>query len=100
LDGFLEVFGDLCKVICVLFLDCPIEKCFERISIRSQSSGRIDDNTNSLKKRFTTFEFETLPNVKNLEKITKIVRVDSWKDSMSVFNDICEKLDGVFESYI
>lgn len=99
LDGFLEVFGDLCKVICVLFLDCPVEKCSDRISIRSQSSGRIDDNSNSLKKRFCTFEAETLPNIKYLEEITKIVRVESGKDSIAVFNDICEKLDGLLDSF-
>ena len=100
LNGFLDVFANTCKVICVLYLECPADKCSQRISIRSQSSGRIDDNVNSLKKRFSTFDIETLPNIQNLEEITKIVRVTADQDCLEVFKNICEKFDGLLEDYL
>lgn len=96
----MQVFGESCKVICVLYLDCPFDKCTERIGIRSQSSGRIDDNEQSLRKRFSVFEGETLPNIKHLEYITRIVKVLACKDSSEVFNDIREGLDEVIDSYL
>jgi len=96
----LEVFNNTCKVICVLYLECPVDKCSQRISIRSQSSGRIDDNDNSLKKRFSTYEAETLPNLKNLEEISKVVRVMSDQSCTEVFKNICERLDALFEEYL
>jgi UMP-CMP kinase len=79
-----------------LFLDCPQQVCSDRILFRSQSSGRIDDNVNSLKKRFDTFENETIPNVaENLSKITKVVSVKSDKSPAEVFEDICLEFDKI-----
>ena len=47
----------------------------KRITKRSESSGRTDDNMESLKKRFKTFEEETLPIIDYFEKKGKVIRV-------------------------
>ena len=47
----------------------------KRIEERSKSSGRTDDNMESLKKRFRIFESETLPVIEYYEKKNKVIRV-------------------------
>jgi UMP-CMP kinase len=88
------VFGDNADIRAVLYLDCPEEVCSKRILLRSESSGRIDDNVNSLKKRFNTFEIETVPNLdENLAKLTKIIKIKSDKNAHEVFEEICVEFD-------
>jgi adenylate kinase family enzyme len=92
----LEVFGESCKILAVLFLNCPEEVCELRIKKRGESSGRIDDNDVSLKKRFTTFWNETVPNLENLAQVTKVIKVNSDNPPDEVFQNICFELDKIF----
>jgi UMP-CMP kinase len=88
------VFGDSADICAILYLECPEEICFKRILVRSESSGRIDDNVSSLKKRFDTFQCETVPNVdENLAKVTKIIKIKSDKGAQEVFEEICVEID-------
>ena len=45
----------------VLFFDCPLETMTERLLERGKSSGRADDNADTIRKRFDTFTNESLP---------------------------------------
>jgi len=47
----------------------------KRIEGRAKTSGRTDDNMESLKKRFRIFESETLPVIEYYEKKNKVIRV-------------------------
>ncbi len=96
LDGWLELFGDTCHILTVLFLECPREVCSSRIKLRGESSGRIDDNEESLNKRFRVFENETIPNIENLSKITEILRIKADKFQDEVFECICKEFDRIF----
>lgn len=60
----------------VLFFDCPEGVMEKRLLKRGESSGRSDDNLESIKKRFKTFLEQTLPVVGYYEKKSKVVRVD------------------------
>ncbi len=91
--GWLDEFKEECVVLAVLFLGCPEETCFNRIGFRRQSSGRIDDNVESLKKRFAVFRAETLPNIEILRGITKVIEVDADKNIPDVFDDVCKEFD-------
>ncbi len=93
LDGWVQEFGETCKILAVLFLDCPEETCCKRINIRSQTSGRVDDNLDSLKKRFQVFQNETIPNLKNLSEITNVISIFSDREKSEIFVDICESFD-------
>ena len=48
------------KTVClprlVLFFDCPLETMEERLLSRGKTSGRSDDNAETIKKRFKTFQ--------------------------------------------
>jgi adenylate kinase family enzyme len=45
----------------VLFFDCPLETMTERLLERSKTSGRDDDNMDTIRKRFDTFTSQSLP---------------------------------------
>ena len=96
LDGWLKFFGDSAQITAVLFLECTQEECTERITKRSQKSGRIDDNQDSLKKRFDVFYNETMGNYSNLENITKVIKVNADSDKETVFQRITVELDKLF----
>lgn len=53
----------------VLFLHCPKDELRKRLLERGETSGRSDDNLESVLKRFDTFEKESLPVVKLLESM-------------------------------
>ena len=94
LDGWLEVFGEECIILAVIHLDCSDETCSKRIKLRALNSGRIDDNEDSLKKRFKVFEDETLPNIERLSDITKVLKIDSDKnDKDEIFKNLCSEID-------
>jgi len=88
LDGWVRQMSDKVEVCFVLFLDCPEEVCVGRILERSKTSGRSDDNVESLKKRFQTYINETLPVVDTYTKMDKVVRVDATKTPADVFENL------------
>ena len=45
----------------VLFFDCPLETMTERLLERGKTSGRADDNMDTIRKRFETFTEKSLP---------------------------------------
>merc|ERR1739848_985512 len=59
------------------FLNCPLKVCEERIMERSKTSGRSDDNLESLRKRFATYEEQTKPVIEQFRSQSKLHEVDS-----------------------
>lgn len=51
LDGWNRVMGNYAKVQFVLFFDCPEDVMEARLLERGKTSGRTDDNIESIKKR-------------------------------------------------
>ncbi len=45
----------------VLFFDCPEEEMEKRLLERGKTSGRADDNADTIRKRFKTFVEQSLP---------------------------------------
>ena len=67
LHGWCRVMHDTTALMGVLVYTCPLTVLEERILHRAeQGSGRSDDNLASLRKRFDTFEQDTLPIVESL----------------------------------
>eukprot|EP00308_Calcidiscus_leptoporus_P021934 CAMPEP_0119355464 /NCGR_PEP_ID=MMETSP1334-20130426/4296_1 /TAXON_ID=127549 /ORGANISM="Calcidiscus leptoporus, Strain RCC1130" /LENGTH=352 /DNA_ID=CAMNT_0007369297 /DNA_START=1 /DNA_END=1059 /DNA_ORIENTATION=+ len=61
LSGWHKVAGSGLHVAGVLVYDCPEEVMEERLLARGVTSGRSDDNLESIRKRFRTFDLETKP---------------------------------------
>lgn len=75
----------------VLFLDCPEDVMEERLLKRGETSGRTDDNIESIRKRFRTFVETSMPVVEYFEAKGKVRRIDATQPADAVF-DIVNKL--------
>ncbi|XP_070829563.1 UMP-CMP kinase [Chaetodon trifascialis] len=77
----------------VLFFDCSNEVCIKRCLERGKSSGRTDDNRESLEKRIKTYLQSTRPVVEQYEKHGKVRTVDASRPVDEVFADVKAILD-------
>ena len=58
-----------------MFFECSEEVMEERLIRRGQTSGRADDNAETIKKRFRTFVDKTMPLLDSYEEKKKVKRV-------------------------
>ncbi|KAH0445939.1 hypothetical protein IEQ34_025227 [Dendrobium chrysotoxum] len=65
----------VCKSRFVLFLQCSEEEMLTRLLERGKTSGRADDNVESIKKRFRTFVDTSMPVVDYYRKQDRVVEV-------------------------
>lgn len=90
LKFFFEVMGKDVKVLCTLFLTCPEDVCIDRIQKRG--GGRVDDNVETVKKRFESLKKETVPTVEKLKGYGPVYEIKADQTIDEVFKDIDEKL--------
>ena len=93
-DGWQRAMGDLVEVPFILFMDADEDTMINRILERSKTSGRNDDNIESLKKRFNTFKNETLPIVEKYEAEGKTKRINALRSVDEVFEDVKKAFEG------
>ena len=65
----------------------------KRLLHRGQSSGRVDDNEETIKQRLQTFHQVTRPVIDYYGKQNKLKKVDSERNPDLVFNDVEKILD-------
>ncbi|KAK5663621.1 hypothetical protein OQA88_4052 [Cercophora sp. LCS_1] len=99
IDGFPRKMDQAFKfeeVVCpaqlVLFYDCPEEEMERRLMERGKTSGRADDNAESIRKRFRTFVETSMPVVDHYEKEGRVVKVDATPKPEKVFEVTKERL--------
>ncbi|QDS96791.1 nucleoside monophosphate kinase [Adhaeretor mobilis] len=85
LEGWYEIFGRETELPKMLYLTCPKEVLEKRILARSKYSGRSDDNVESMKLRFDTFQAETLPTVELFRSKNKCAEIDASKARQTVY---------------
>lgn len=88
MDQALKFDESVCPSKFTLFLDCPEETMMERLLNRGKTSGRADDNAESIKKRFKTFVETSMPVVEYFEGKGKVVRVSASKPAERVYEDV------------
>lgn len=76
----------------MLFLEASEREMEARLLKRGTSSGRSDDNLQTITKRFRTFAEETRPVVARLEEQGGLRRVDAAGGEDEVFARVCEAL--------
>lgn len=77
MSGWQVTVGDSLTLAGVLCYEVSEDVLEERLLKRGETSGRSDDNIESIKKRFNTFKMETLPVVEYF-----------------IHQGLCTKLDG------
>lgn len=90
----------VCPAKVVLFFDCPEDVMESRLMERGKTSGRSDDNAESIRKRFRTFVETSMPVVDYFEKEGKVIKVDATPTPENVFGTtkklLTEKLGSDF----
>ena len=66
-----------------------------RLLNRGKTSGRTDDNEESIKKRFKTFVETSMPVVEYFEGLGKVIRVLAVKGPEEVYEEVKRELAGV-----
>lgn len=74
-----------------LFFDCPEETMRERLLNRGKTSGRADDNEESIKKRFRTFVETSMPVVDHFRSEGRVVKVDATASPEKVYESTQEQ---------
>lgn len=82
----------VCPSKFTLFFDCPEEVMQERLLNRGKTSGRADDNAESIKKRFKTFVETSMPVVDYFEKEGKLVKVSATGSPEGVYALVKERM--------
>ncbi|KAM4721161.1 UMP-CMP kinase [Rhinophrynus dorsalis] len=93
LQGWERTMDGKADVSFVLFFDCDNETCIRRCLERGKSSGRSDDNRESLEKRIQTYLQSTRPIIDLYEKTGKVRKVDASKTVDEVFVKVQEIFD-------
>ncbi|KAI8915632.1 hypothetical protein EDD86DRAFT_196494 [Gorgonomyces haynaldii] len=87
MDQALKFEEAVCESKFTLFFDCPEEEMLKRLLKRGETSGRVDDNIESIKKRFQTFRETSYPVIEYYEKLGKVHTVSCVKPIDEVYEE-------------
>lgn len=79
---------EVCPCKFTLFFDCPEAVLEKRLLKRGETSGRSDDNIESIKKRFRTFIEASMPVIDMFEQEGKVVKVYSGSGVDEVYREV------------
>jgi len=97
LQGWNKAMGEKVNLQCVLFFHCTQEICTARcLSRGAAGSGRTDDNEESLKKRFVTYEQATMPIIKLFEEQNLVKTLDASMTPQEVYAEV----ESIIKSFI
>ncbi|KAG9018708.1 hypothetical protein FRB90_010322 [Tulasnella sp. 427] len=96
MDQAVEFDKSVCPSAFVLFFKCSEEVMLQRLLERGKTSGREDDNVESIKKRFRTFEETSMPVVDMYREHGKVVEVNAEKSITDVYVDVKKAMDAKF----
>jgi UMP-CMP kinase len=95
-DKWQAQMGNKVNFAFVLFFDCPEEVMQDRLLKRGESSGRNDDNIETIKKRFATYQAQTMPVIEYYASKDKVVKINANRSPEQVWTDVKK----VFETKI
>ncbi|KHJ81055.1 adenylate kinase isoenzyme 5 family protein [Oesophagostomum dentatum] len=79
----------------VIFFDVSDDILTERVLKRAKTSGRVDDNAESMKRRLKTFSTATAPVVDYYEKKKKLVKIKAHGTIEEIFAEVVKHLDPI-----
>jgi len=93
-----SIMSDIADVQFLLFLDCPNEVMVERLLERGKTSGRNDDNIDSIKKRLVTYDQSTRPIIEHFRGLGKMREVNSHRPIDDVYAEVSIHFANVLQS--
>eukprot|EP00435_Cladocopium_sp_Y103_P013950 s2680_g3.t1 len=99
LRGWEDVIGNTVRVKFVLFFDLSEETMQARLVERGKTSGRADDNLESIKKRFITFQQESMPVVEqfHLKGLVRRINAEQSPEKAAIGHWSGEMLRGLWD---
>jgi len=95
MDQALEFDKTVCLSSVVIYFSTTEDVMLMRLLERAKTSGREDDNVESIKKRFRTYKTDTMPVIEHYSALGKVAEVDSsgsveevHKLASAVINDV------------
>jgi len=88
MDQALKFEEAVCPSKFTLFFDCPESVMQERLLDRGKTSGRADDNEESIKKRFKTFVETSMPVVDYFDRQGRVVKVSAVPPPDAVYEGV------------
>lgn len=79
----------VCLSSLVLFFSTTEEVMLSRLLERGKTSGREDDNVESIKKRFRTYKIDTMPVIEHYSAQEKVAEIDSSGSVEAVYESTC-----------
>lgn len=92
MDQAVKFEESVCESKFTLFFDADEKIMTERLTERGKTSGRADDNPESIKKRFKTFKETSYPVIEYYENKGKVVKVDAAKGKDEVYGEVKQEL--------
>eukprot|EP00879_Flechtneria_rotunda_P017197 GHRR01018013.1.p1 GENE.GHRR01018013.1~~GHRR01018013.1.p1 ORF type:complete len:147 (+),score=56.23 GHRR01018013.1:558-998(+) len=77
----------------VLAFDCPEEVMEQRLLKRGETSGRTDDNAETIRKRFNTFVEQSLPVITHYDQLGKCHRISAVPLPDQVFEEVQKAIE-------
>jgi len=96
MDQALEFDKTVCPASLVLFFDTTEEVMLARLLHRAETSGREDDNVESIKKRFRTYKNDTMPVIEHYETLNKVAKIDSSGSVDAVYKAASKEVGALF----
>ncbi|KAA0186814.1 Adenylate kinase isoenzyme 1 [Fasciolopsis buskii] len=83
---------EVCPCLCVIAFEVSQEIMEKRLLKRGETSGRVDDNVETIKKRFHTFNESTKPVLDYYKKQNKLISIDASGTKEEIFKVVEAKL--------
>ena len=80
----------------VLYLECSEETMLNRLLKRAETSGRVDDNEETIRKRFTTFQNQSVPVVDHYDAMGLVSKIDGNTSPEEAYAEVKSAMDKVF----
>ncbi|KAL5511484.1 URA6 [Sanghuangporus vaninii] len=99
MDQAIKFEEEVCVASLVLFFTTTEEIMLHRLLERGKTSGREDDNVESIRKRFNTYKEQTMPVVKYYAELSKVAEIDSSRSIDEVYRDAAQWMRKILNKY-
>mmetsp|Transcript_47718 Transcript_47718/g.139072 ORF Transcript_47718/g.139072 Transcript_47718/m.139072 type:complete len:1627 (-) Transcript_47718:186-5066(-) len=87
-EGWKRVVGSRARVLFAITLECGEDVMEARLLERGKTSGRVDDNIESIRKRFVTFKAESMPVIEVFQNSGLLRRINAEQTTDQVWEDV------------
>ena len=93
-QGWQDAMGDQVNLAAVLHFVADEQALIDRIMLRGQTSGRTDDNMETLQKRLNIYKTQQLPVITHFESQGLVKTINSNQPMEEVYDSVKHALTG------